>query len=159
MLARRRRKCDRSLPVQSPNEDAVSAAVSAVGRVFCSLLERHYSWFSSVERKESDDIAQKYQKWMKKKYQTTLQMLVELLTRPSLQVAIILLSHDPDGYTLNLLYLFLLRNRHCRSCCSWYKPRDVPSLSQTTVATVFLTTPSPQLSGENHVIRLSLEKY
>ena len=80
----------RSLPVQDPSEEVVSAAVSAVGRVFSSLLERHYGWFSSVERKEggSDEVALRYQKWMKKKYQTALQMLVRLLARPSLQVTV-----------------------------------------------------------------------
>ena len=82
--------------MQAPNEEVVSAAVSAVGRVFSSLLERHYSWFSSVERKGGggNEVALRYQKWMKKKYQTALQMLVQLLARPSLQVTVMQLLHD-----------------------------------------------------------------
>ena len=82
--------------MQAPNEEVVSAAVSAVGRVFSSLLERHYSWFSSVERKAvgGNEVALRYQKWMKKKYQMALQMLVQLLARPSLQVTVTQLSHD-----------------------------------------------------------------
>ena len=72
--------------MQAPNEGVVSAAIASAGRVFCVLLERLYGWFGPTERREGDEVALRYQKWMKQKYQTTVQMLVGLLTRPSLQV-------------------------------------------------------------------------
>lgn len=80
---------------------------------------------------------------MKKKYQTALQMLVQLLSRPSVQVTVAHLEHDLRITKIMLLFILLVRNKCCQSCCSWYKLRAILNLSPPPLATSFPTTPSP----------------
>ena len=64
------------------------AATEGLSKVFCHYISHHYSWFApqGCEGASRDNPVVKFGVWLKAKYQSTVERLLQLLEHPAMKV-------------------------------------------------------------------------